>query len=217
MRVLVFNGDGAESIADAFDGYAVDTCVAPDEIAARVATEKYDIVVIAWSWPDSVGVELCRNVRQSSNGTSIVVVSTRSEPKEIINALDAGADDYVTRPFHSDELMARARAVVRRASRASGRIAAGPIELDLHQRIARSSGRRIDTTAREFALLALMVRSAGQLVTRAEILAQVWFLNRDAGSNVIDVHMRNLREKLGSASVHLQTVRGQGYRFITLS
>jgi len=131
-----------------------------------------------------------------------------------VTALDAGADDYVTKPFHLDELMARARALVRRGVAAGeGVLRAGPLVLDQKERRAHLAGARLELTSREFALLALLVRNAGSVVTRTEILSHVWELHSDPGSNVIDVHVRNIRDKLGAFASMLETIRGQGYRF----
>ena len=110
--------------------------------------------------------------------------------------------------------MARARALTRRGSAAvDGIVRAGPVVLDKHERRVHVNGVRVELTSREFSLLSMLAKNAGRVVTRSEILANVWDMRSDPGSNVIDVHIRNIRDKLGTAAALLETVRGQGYRF----
>ena len=143
------------------------------------------------------------------------VLTARDEIGEKVLALDAGADDYVTKPFHLAELLARVRSLLHRAKDVpTGLLRVGELTLDLRNRVLSIGGRKIDLTGRELGLLELLMRNAGRVVTRTEILDQVWGMHFDPESNVIEVHMRRLREKLGDVAQALETVRGQGYRLV---
>jgi DNA-binding response OmpR family regulator len=217
MKALVIEDDrklqSFLSRAFAEEGYTVDTCRTGAEAIAQAAASSYDIVVLDWMLPEFDGLAVCREIRRVGNGVPILMLTARGEVTEKVMALDAGADDYMTKPFHLDELMARARALTRRTGPLrDGMLRAGPIALDIRQRVAHVGEARVELTGREFSLLALLVRHAGRVVTRSEILEQVWGLHFDPGSNVIEVHMRHLREKLMDAASCIETVRGQGYR-----
>jgi two-component system OmpR family response regulator len=218
MKALVVEDDRKLSsfLARAFaeEGYTVDSCRTGVEAIAQAAASSYDLVVLDWMLPEYDGLAVCRELRRVGSGVPILMLTARGEVTEKVMALDAGADDYMTKPFHLDELMARARALTRRTGPLrDGMLRAGPVALDIRQRVAQVGEARIELTGREFALLALLVRHAGRVVTRSEILEQVWGLHFDPGSNVIEVHMRHLREKLLDAAACIETVRGQGYRF----
>jgi len=218
MKVLIVEDDRKllSFLSRAFteEGYAVDLCRTGAEALTQARAIHYDLVVLDWMLPEQDGLSVCRELRRMGNVAPVLMLTARSEIGEKVTALDAGADDYVTKPFHLDELMARARALVRRGSGAGeGMLRAGPLVIDTKERKAQLEGVRLELTAREFALLILLVRNAGRVVTRTEILSSVWDMRSDPGSNVIDVHIRNIREKLGKSSGLLETVRGQGYRF----
>jgi two-component system OmpR family response regulator len=194
------------------EGFVVDACRTGHEAIEQLASIAYDLVVLDWMLPEGDGLTVCRDLRRCGSTAPVLMLTARGEVGEKVLALDAGADDYVTKPFHLDELLARARALVRRGSQLDGTLRVGPLLLDERRRTAQLDGARIDLTAREFLLLALLARNAGRVVGRAEILAHVWEIRFDPGSNVVDVHVSNLREKLGSAASLVETVRGQGYR-----
>jgi DNA-binding response OmpR family regulator len=222
MKALVIEDDrklqSFLSRAFAEEGYTVDSCRTGGEAIAQAAASSYDIVILDWMLPEFDGLAVCREIRRVGNGVPILMLTARGEVTEKVMALDSGADDYMTKPFHLDELMARARALTRRTGPLrDGILRAGPIALDVRQRVAHVAESRIELTGREFSLLALLVRHAGRVVTRSEILEQVWGLHFDPGSNVIEVHMRHLREKLMDAASCIETVRGQGYRLTTLA
>lgn len=221
MKALVIEDDRKLSsfLARAFaeEGYTVDSCRTGAEAIAQATASSYDLVVLDWMLPEYDGLTVCRELRRVGSGVPILMLTARGEVTEKVMALDSGADDYMTKPFHLDELMARARALTRRTGPLrDGMLRAGPVALDIRQRVAVVGEARIELTGREFALLALLVRYAGRVVTRSEILEQVWGLHFDPGSNVIEVHMRHLREKLLTAAACIETVRGQGYRFSSL-
>jgi len=216
VKVLVVEDDNklARFLEKALveEGYEVTTCRTGREAVTRVTTEPFALVLLDWMLPELDGLEACRQMRRAGNTVPVVMLSARAEVGERVAALDAGADDYLTKPFHLEELLARARAALRRASTEARTLAVGALHLDLVEHVARVAGAVVDLTPREFALLALLARSAGRVVSRKGILEHVWRTSRDAGSNVIEVHVRNLRDKLGAAAPAIETVRGAGYR-----
>ncbi len=216
MRILLVEDDRkltrvlTKALAE--DGYIVDACKGGREALALVAKSTYALLVLDWMLPELDGIGVCREVRQSGSTVPIVMVSARSDVTERVTALDAGADDYLTKPFHLDELLARVRAAIRRGRTEERVLRVGALALDVIDRIVQVDGRRVDITPREFTLLVLLARHAGRVVTRSDILAHVWRVTRDPGSNLIDVNIRNLREKLGEGAPAIETVRGAGYR-----
>ncbi|MFO0575105.1 MAG: response regulator transcription factor [Polyangia bacterium] len=217
MRVLIVEDDRklASFLVRAFteEGYAADLCRGGAEAQSQARALAYDLIVLDWMLPDGDGLSVCRELRRAGLAAPILMLTARGEVSEKVLALDSGVDDYLTKPFHLDELMARARSLLRRASGPrDGVLRAGPLALDPQRRMLAISGRRVELTGREYSLLALLLLRAGRVVTRSEILEQVWGLQFDPGSNVIEVHMRHLREKLGEAAAYIETVRGQGYR-----
>jgi DNA-binding response OmpR family regulator len=194
------------------EGYVVDACRTGDDAIQQATAIAYELIVLDWMLPEKDGLSVCRELRRLGSRTPIVMLTARGEVGERVTALDAGADDYVTKPFHLDELLARIRALLRRGSSLPEVVRVGPISLDFRAHVAHVDGTKLDLTAREFSLLAMLARNAGRVVTRSEILSHVWQLTRDPGSNVIEVNIRNLRDKLGAAADRLETVRGQGYR-----
>lgn len=216
MRVLVVEDDRklARILEKALieEGYAVDTCRGGREALEKVGLVPYALVVLDWMLPELEGVAVCRQLRAAGNGVPILMVSARADVGDRVSALDAGADDFLTKPFHLDELLARVRAWIRRASSEKRSVAVGTLAIDLVAHVVLVKGRRIDLTPREYALIALLAKSAGRTVPRKDILVSVWQTTRDPGSNVIEVHVRNLREKLGPDAPAIETVRGLGYR-----
>jgi DNA-binding response OmpR family regulator len=217
MRILIVEDDRklASFLVRAFteEGYSTDLCRGGAEAQSQARALAYDLIVLDWMLPDGDGLSVCRELRRSGLSAPILMLTARGEVTEKVLALDSGVDDYLTKPFHLDELMARVRSLLRRAGGPrDGILRVGPLALDPQRRLLSLSGRRIELTGREYSLLALLLLRAGRVVTRAEILEQVWGLQFDPGSNVIEVHMRHLREKLGEAAAYIETVRGQGYR-----
>lgn len=216
MKILVVedNKKLASFLSRAFveEGYAVD--VVGDGVTAiqQIQSLPYDLVVLDWMLPEADGLSVCRTIRQKGNQVPILMVTARAEVCERVAGLDAGADDYLAKPFDLSELLARVRALGRRAAVADPILRVGQLIVDRAERRASIDGRKLDLTPREFALLAYLTRQAGRIVPRTELLAKVWETNFDPGSNVVEAHVKNLREKLADHAALIETIRGVGYR-----
>jgi DNA-binding response OmpR family regulator len=217
MKVLIAEDDRklSQFLIRAFgeEGYIVDSCRTGTQAVEQTRSIAYDLLVLDWMLPEKDGLSVCRELRQAGHKVPVLMLTARGEVGEKVQALDAGADDYLTKPFHLDELMARARSLTRRGGAGLDTLRIGPVVVDVKGHIVHVNGARVDLTAREYALLLLLLRNTGRVVTRTEILAQVWQTQSDPGSNVIEVNVRHLRDKLGDAAACLETMRGQGSRF----
>lgn len=196
------------------EGYVVDACANGTDALAQASSGIYDLIVLDWMLPDVDGLSVCRTLRQTGVATPIMMLTARGEVRERVLGLEAGADDFIVKPFEVEELVARARAVTRRA-RGFSKLTLGPIEIDRVTRDVRVKGEPLDLTAREYALLLELSRHSGKIVTRTELLARVWETTFDSGSNIVEVHISRLRDKLGEQSWMIETVRGAGYRWTT--
>ena len=197
-------------------GHVVDVEVDGEAGEATARAGAFDALVLDVMLPRRDGVAVARNLRVAGVSTPIVMLTARDTTDDAIAGLDAGADDYLRKPFSFAELEARLRAVVRRpAAVASDRLVCGDLVFDLRSREARRGEREISLTAREAAFLEYFMRNAGMLVTRPMLEDALWERDRDTSSNVIDVYVRRLRAKLGVAGEPplISTVRGAGYRF----
>jgi DNA-binding response OmpR family regulator len=199
------------------DGFAVE--VAPDGVTALELARSFtpDVVVLDLGLPGMDGVEVCRQLRTFTDAYVVMVTGRRDEVDKLIG-LSVGADDYVTKPFSTRELVARVRAMLRRPRVTSGERAVrrvGPLEVDLGAREARVQGRVVELTRIEFDLLDALSERPRTAFTRAQLLARVWGPNWFGDDHVVDVHISKLRQKLGDdarAPRMLRTVRGVGYR-----
>jgi DNA-binding response OmpR family regulator len=170
-------------------------------------------VVLDVGLPGLDGVEVCRRLRAADDWTPVVFVTARDDEVDRIVGLELGADDYVTKPFSPRELVARIRAVLRRSGAAPGReevLAMGPVRVQVDRRKVQVDDREVALTATEFALLAHLMRAPSRVFTREQLLGAVWGYTAAAGTRTVDVHVAQLRAKLGSASP-IRTVRGTGY------
>jgi DNA-binding response OmpR family regulator len=161
--------------------------------------------------PEMDGLAACRAIRGRGNVAPILMLTARGETRERVLGLEAGADDYMVKPFEVDEFVARVRALVRRTS-GFGSMRCGRLVVDRVKREAALDGAALVLTNREYALLLHMLHRADQVVKRSELLAHVWGMNFDPGSNLLDVHVSRLRDKLGDSAWMIETVRGVGYR-----
>jgi two-component system, OmpR family, response regulator RegX3 len=213
MKVLIVEDEDAiaEPLADGLrrEGFAVERAETGE--AALEATGA-DLVLLDLGLPDTDGLAVCRELRSRSD-VPIIMVTAKGEEVDRVVGLEVGADDYIVKPFGFRELLARIRAVTRRThergTTRSARI--GALELDVRGRRARLHGRELDLTPKEFDLLALLAREPGAVVTRAEILQEVWQTTWFGSAKTIDVHVAALRRKLGDPGL-IETVRGIGLR-----
>jgi two-component system OmpR family response regulator len=194
------------------EGYAADTCHLGADAIRRALSGIYSIVLLDWMLPDVDGLQVCNELRRLGSRVPIVMVTARSELQERVLALDSGADDYVVKPFEPEELLARIRAILRRTTTA-GMLERGPVKIDRFGRRVIIDDRPIELTSREYALLLHFVQNSHRVVTKTELLTSVWSTRFDPGSNVVEVHISRLREKLGVHANRIETVRGVGYRF----
>jgi DNA-binding response OmpR family regulator len=218
MRILVAEDEKkiAEFIRRGLkeEGYAADT--APDgEEALRLAAENpYDLALLDVMLPKLDGVEVCRRLRASGFAAPIMMLTAKDRVEDKVKGLDSGANDYLTKPFAFEELLARVRALLRpRPADAAAVLAAGTLELDLPAHKARLDGKPLDLSAKEFSLLEYLLRNKDRAVSRTMIAEHVWDINFDTGTNVIDVHITHLRRKLGenASRKFIHTIRGKGY------
>lgn len=176
------------------------------------APNQHDVIVLDWMLPDGEGIAFCEMARQRGVITPILMLTARGEIEDRVSGLDAGADDYLVKPFELEELLARLNALTRRGKWLS-ELHFGKVVINRLERRCSVGGRPIELTAREYELLLRLVLAEGEPVSRAALLRDVWKTSFDPGSGVLDVHVSRLRDKLGSEAVHLETVRGVGYRW----
>lgn len=196
------------------EGYAVDGCFDGEDAGYYMESEAYDCVILDWMLPKKDGVILLREFRNRGYHTPVLMLTAKDSISDRVEGLDAGADDYLTKPFAYDELSARVRALLRRNTedkRNQLRLADLTMELAMH-RVIRDQ-KEIALTSREYALLEYFLRNQGQVLTRSQIADHVWNYDFDYDSNVVDVYVRYLRKKIdkGFAYPLLHTVRGYGY------
>ena len=192
------------------------TSVAEDGVKASMMArdDEFDLLVLDLGLPGKDGTEVLRELRASGQRMPVIILTARDDVSDKVVGLEGGADDYVTKPFRFEELLARVRARLRDERTVERTVLrAGTVVLDLRTRRAATDGRTVDLTAREFTMLEVLIRHAGQVLSREQLLSHVWGYDYDPGSNVVDVYIGYLRRKLGSNSI--ETVRGMGYRLIT--
>lgn len=219
MRILVAEDDKA--IASALlaglseQGYAVDIVEDGEQAIDFAELTRYDQIILDVMLPVRQGTDVCRTLRKRGLTTPILMLTARDTVEDRVEGLDSGADDYLVKPFAFSELLARLRALARRPSQLTGRkLRLGDLELDSVTRLVTRGGRQIQLTSKEYALLEYFLRHANQVLTRSQIVENVWNYDYSHATNVIDVHIRNLRRKLDdpSGTSLIQTVRGAGYQ-----
>jgi DNA-binding response OmpR family regulator len=197
------------------EGYAVDV-VSEAVDAVSLATEyAFDAIVLDVMLPDGDGFAVCRSLRAGGRWVPILMVTARDAVADRVEGLDAGADDYLTKPFALEELLARLRAMIRRgASERPATLTVGSLELDPRSRAVSRAGAAIELTAKEFSLLEYLMRHPGEVIGRSELIEHVWDFAYDGDSNVVDVYVGYLRNKIDRpfGRADLETVRGVGYR-----
>jgi len=196
-------------------GFTVDVCDNGNDGYTLATTQSYDAIVLDIMLPGRDGLSILHNVRKQKNTVPVIVLTARSELDERLEGLNLGADDYLTKPFFVEELIARIHAVARRASGEQlSMLQVEDLAVNVITREVKRGERAISLTAREFSLLEYLMRSPGRVYTRTQILEHVWGYDFDPSTNLIDVHIQRLRKKLdaGSDSPLIETVRGVGYR-----
>jgi DNA-binding response OmpR family regulator len=216
--VLVVEDDDAiaEPLARALQRDGNDVVRAADGSAAleQAGGQAFDLVLLDLGLPDMDGLALCRELHRDDPDLPVLMLTARSEELDVIVGLDAGADDYVTKPFRMGELLARVRARVRK--QAEENLAAQDVTIDVAARRVRRRDTEVELTAKEFDLLTLLVRHAGAVVPRERIMEAVWDVNWFGSTRTLDVHVSALRRKLRddpARARYITTVRGVGFRF----
>ncbi|SIS69120.1 response regulator transcription factor [Insolitispirillum peregrinum] len=192
-------------------GHQVDWVARGGDALEQMAHRSYDTLILDLGLPDVDGLDVCRLMRQQGSGVPILILSARDTPQQRVDGLDAGGDDYLTKPFHFQELLARLRALHRRGGGDS--LCCGALSLDLAAHQAALQGVPLALSAREFALLAFLVRQQNRAVSRTAVLNEVWGLNAEVTENTVDVYVGYLRRKLtGPNAPRIETIRGVGFR-----
>jgi DNA-binding response OmpR family regulator len=220
MRVLVIedNPKMAAAIRKGLQehGFAADECHTGYEGEDLACSGVYDVILLDLMLPDRDGVEVCRNLRRRGVKTKVIMLTALAGTDEKVQGLDAGADDYLTKPFEFEELLARIRALLRRGEASESRhLRHEDLELDLYTRVATRGGESTELSNKEFALLEYLMRNPNRVLSRTQIGEKVWDLTFEPMSNVVDVYISALRRKLdrGHERELIHTVKGAGYRF----
>jgi DNA-binding response OmpR family regulator len=194
------------------NGFATSTAADGVSASALARDADYDLMILDLGLPGRDGIDVLADMRRRGERMPVIVLTARDAVPDRVAGLEHGADDYVTKPFSFEELLARVRARLRddRHEEAT-MVRVGGVTLDLRTRRADVDGRSVELTAREFALAETFMRHAGQVLSREQLLSHVWGYDFDPGSNVVEVYVRYLRRKLGGERI--ETVRGMGYRF----
>jgi DNA-binding response OmpR family regulator len=211
MKILIVEDDGkvARFLLRVLteEGFAADLCMNGEDAMEQARSGIYDLVILDWMLPDLDGLSVCRELRRLGLSTPILMLTARGEVRERVLGLETGADDYLVKPFEIEELIARVRALLRRAS-TLGSVACGDLEVDRVHRRALLRGAPLELTNREYALLLHLAQRVDGVVPKSELLARVWELSFDPGSNLVEVHVSRLRDKLGEHAWMIETVRG---------
>lgn len=217
MRILVVEDDAkiASFVVNGLkqSGFAVDRCADGEEGHMFATTTAYDAAVVDVMLPKLDGLTLVQKLRKEGVRVPVIILSAKASVDDRIKGLQAGGDDYLTKPFAFSELLARVQALIRRATNSSEptRLAVGDLTLDLLNREVSRDGKSIDLQAREFALLEYLMRHAGRVVTKTMIMEHIWDYSFDPQTNVVDVLVCRLRNKIDPGKEMVHTIRGVGY------
>ena len=194
--------------------YAVDMATDGEKALFMAQTAEYDLIILDLMLPKKDGMEVLRTLRGSKCGTPVLILTAKDKPKDKVEGLNAGADDYLTKPFGFEELLARVRALLRRRGDMIPTVlTAGDLQMDTLKHRVRRGDKDLNLTNREYDLLEFFLRHSNEIVTRTQLSERVWEADFDTFSNVIDVHIARMRQKInnGFPSKLLETVRGKGY------
>jgi DNA-binding response OmpR family regulator len=199
--------------------YAADLADTGEKALELVSQERYDLILLDVRLPNLSGVEVCRQMREAGVDTPVLMLTARSLVEQRVEGLDAGADDYLTKPFALAELHARIRALTRRGFRGGAKLHVADLELDRPTRVVRRGGDMIPLTTKEFALLELLMLRSPEAANRTEIIEHVWGHNFDAETNILEVYVNRLRRKVDAPHLAklIRTVRGTGYQLAELN
>ncbi len=222
MKILLIEDDkeAAQYLVKGLreQGFVVDHCDSGKNGLFMAASEQYDALIVDRMVPEVDGLTIIHTLRASGNETPILILTALDKVEERVKGLKGGADDYLVKPYSFTELLARIETITRRKSgeKAVTKLTCGELEMDLLSRTVRRAGKEIDLQVREFQLLEYLMRHAGTVVTRTMLLENVWDYNFDPQTNVIDVHISRLRQKIdkGFYKSLIETVRGSGYRLV---
>lgn len=206
-----------ESYALKSAGFEVRAFADSDSFRRALQQSKPDLIILDWMLPGESGIEILQALRADSatEALPVLLVTAKNSELDIVKGLDAGADDYLTKPFGILELISRVRALLRRTHRTNHPAAAlffGPISINDSTHTAAVNGKPVELTFKEYALLELLLAQAGKVVTREEIFSRVWNMDTEIESRTLDMHIRTLRQKLGDAGSYVQTIRKVGYK-----
>lgn len=218
MRILLVEDDSriARFISQALreQAYAVDASADGEDALYKASVNDYDAVILDVMIPGRDGFEVCRELRSTGSAVPVIMLTARDAVPDRVAGLDSGADDYLTKPFEVAELLARLRALLRRGRAVRpALVSVADLSIDTRAHVVTRAGRRVELTAKEYALLEYLARERGRVLTRADIAEHVWDENFDPLSNLIDVNINRLRRKVddGFASPLIHTRRGEGY------
>ncbi len=217
MRVLIvedekgisgFLKDGLEE-----EGFAVDTANDGFKGLELLAVNDYDVILLDWMMPGISGIEICRQFRKKDNSVPIIFLTAKDTVQDTVFALEAGANDYIKKPFEFEELLARIRVQLRTKNGEHSILNLGDIEMNLDTHRVFRSSKEIELTPKEFSLLEYLIRNKGKVCTRTRIIEHVWDIHFDSDTSVIDVYINFLRKKLdtGKSADMIHTIRGVGY------
>ena len=217
MKILVVDDDDklraliARALSE--EGHVVESTADAEEAIYLAGETSYDAIVLDWMLPGRSGLDVCRDMRTKGHWTPVLMLTAKDALEDRVTGLDAGADDYLVKPFAFSELTARLRALVRRGSVPRPvELQAGDIRLDPATRAVSVGSTEISLTPKEFSLLEYLMRHKGRVLTRVSLIEHVWDFAYDGASNVVDVYVGYLRKKLGPEGDRLETIRGIGYR-----
>ncbi|MFQ5709333.1 MAG: response regulator [bacterium] len=210
MRVANFIRKGLKEA-----GYAADIAEDANEGDYLCSVNDYDLILLDWLLPDTSGIELCHQWRKQGLQTPVIMVTAKDHTNDVISALDSGVDDYIIKPFSFSELLARMRALLRRVSSipVNSKLILDDLEVDFAMREVMRGDTKIFLSAREYSLLEYLLRNAGKVVTKTEISEHVWGVLFETNTNVVEVYINHLRNKIdcGSKRPLIHTIRGAGY------
>jgi DNA-binding response OmpR family regulator len=216
MRVLVVEddplvGDGVRRALGG-GGFAVDLVASAEAAKSALDTESFDLVIADIGLPRQDGLQLVRSLRSRGQIVPVLMLTARDGLADRVTALDLGADDYLTKPFQVPELLARCRALIRRAnSVASARMSFGHLELDTARKSVTAAGKALELSQREWAILECLILNAGRIVSKNKLMSSIADWSEDLTLNAVEVYVSRVRAKLGGAAI-ISTVRGMGYR-----